>query len=96
VSNNSPGNIGAVAAFLKCFIESPRSGEDYNIGGGRNNFISIMDAFQLIEEISGKKKYYEYEEANRIGDHICYISDLSTMNTHYPGWGLPKNLRATF
>jgi len=85
-----------VAAFMKCFIESPRSGEVYNIGGGRENSISILEAFQLIEEISGKKMNYEYEEANRIGDHICYISDLSKMKSHFPAWGITKDLRATF
>jgi CDP-paratose 2-epimerase len=85
-----------VAAFMKRFIAEPRAGEVYNIGGGRENSISILEAFQLIEEISGKQMNYEYESANRIGDHICYISDLSKMKAHYPGWGITKNLRTTF
>lgn len=85
-----------VAAFMKRFIDNPRAGEVYNIGGGRGNAISILEAFSLIETISGKKMISEYEEENRIGDHICYISDLSKMKAHYPGWEITRNLEVIF
>ena len=66
------------------------------IGGGRDNSISILEAFELIESISRNKMMYEYSETNRSGDHICYISDLRKMKKLYPNWDLTKNLQVTF
>lgn len=85
-----------VARFIAEFISSPRQGEVYNIGGGRANSCSILEAFARIEAISGKKMIYEYKDQNRAGDHICYISDLSKMKAHYPGWDLTKSLDDIF
>ncbi|RZK29762.1 MAG: NAD-dependent epimerase/dehydratase family protein, partial [Hymenobacter sp.] len=85
-----------VVRFMEEFIENPRVGEVYNIGGGRDNSISILEAFKLISDISGKEMRYDYVDQNRAGDHICYISDLSKMKEHYPGWDITKNLRTTF
>lgn len=85
-----------VVLFMKEFLENPRMGEVYNIGGGRDNSISIIEAFELISTISGKKMIYEYVDKNREGDHICYISNLSKMKAHYPGWSITKNLQQTF
>ncbi|HEY1052344.1 MAG TPA: NAD-dependent epimerase, partial [Prosthecobacter sp.] len=78
------------------FIAAPRQGEVYNIGGGRDNSISILEAFDLIASISGKPMQHEYVEQNRQGDHICYISNLDKMKAHYPGWGITKDLKTTF
>src|SRR3984957_7437052 len=69
-----------VAQFISHFIQSPRASEVYNLGGGRDNSISILEAFSLIEEISGKKMSYEFVDKNRKGDHICYISNLSKIH----------------
>ena len=85
-----------VARFIAEFIAKPRAGEVYNIGGGRDNSCSILEAFQLISAISGKKMIYEYLDQNRAGDHICYISDLSKMKMHYPGWRITKPLASIF
>src|SRR4029077_5581306 len=85
-----------VACFMFEFIQAPRIGEVYNLGGGRDNSISIIEAFSLIADISGKKMTYEYVDENRKGDHICYISDLSKMRAHYPKWNITKDLRSTF
>ncbi|MGK7390756.1 MAG: NAD-dependent epimerase/dehydratase family protein [Candidatus Cyclobacteriaceae bacterium M2_1C_046] len=85
-----------VARFIEEFIQKPRISEVYNLGGGKNNTISILEAFKLIESISGKPMKYKYDEKNRIGDHICYYSDLSKMKEHYPNWGITKNLQTTF
>ena len=85
-----------VARFIAEFIAKPRRGEVYNIGGGRDNSCSILEAFHMISEISGKKMIYEYVEQNRAGDHICYISDLTKMKDHYPAWGITKPLHAIF
>jgi len=85
-----------VVLFMAGFLAKPRVAEVYNIGGGRENSISILEAFDLISQISGKKMIYEYIDKNRQGDHICYISDLSKMKEHYPHWGITKNLQTTF
>ncbi|MBL7849754.1 MAG: NAD-dependent epimerase/dehydratase family protein [Cyclobacteriaceae bacterium] len=85
-----------VVLFIRAFLEKPRLAEVYNIGGGRENSISILEAFELISSISGKKMVYDYLDKNRQGDHICYISDLSKMKAHYPNWGITKDLRTTF
>jgi len=85
-----------VVRFIEEFIANPRKGEVYNIGGGRDNSISILEAFDLVESISGRKSVYEYVDKNREGDHICYISDLSKMKEHYPQWKITKDLKTTF
>ena len=67
----------------------------YNIGGGRANSCSIWEAFQIAEQHSSKKQVYEYVDENRIGDHICYVSDLSKMCEHYPQWNISISLSET-
>jgi CDP-paratose 2-epimerase len=81
-----------VIQFMDLFIQSPKMAEVYNIGGGKENSCSILEAFKLTESISGKKMIYEYVDENRIGDHICYYSDLSKIKKHYPQFGISKNL----
>jgi CDP-paratose 2-epimerase len=85
-----------VARFIQAFYENPRCAEVYNIGGGRTNSCSIVEAFQRIENLSGKSMLYEYMDQNREGDHICYISDLSKMKAHYPNWDISKSLDDIF
>ena len=85
-----------VARFIHAFIEAPRSGEVYNLGGGRANSCSIWEAFTLAETVTGKKMVYDYLDKNREGDHICYISDLTKMQSHYPQWGLTRSLPEIF
>jgi CDP-paratose 2-epimerase len=85
-----------VAHFIDLFIQNPKVAAVYNIGGGRENSISIIEAFKLIESISNKQMKYSYLEENRIGDHICYISDLSKIKEDFPNWGITKNLKITF
>jgi CDP-paratose 2-epimerase len=85
-----------VARFIHAFAENPRCGEVYNIGGGRANSVSILEAFERAAACSGKKMNYEYVDQNRAGDHICYISDLTKMRTHYPGWDITKSLVDVF
>ena len=85
-----------VTQLIECFIEAPRFGEVYNLGGGRDNSISILEAFRLIKEVSGKEMSYEYVDQNRRGDHICYISNLSKIKAHFPKWKIRKNLKEIF
>ena len=85
-----------VARFIHAFAENPRCGEVYNIGGGRGNSCSILEAFDHIASLSGKPMQWEYVDKNREGDHICYISDLDKMRAHFPGWDITKSLDDIF
>lgn len=85
-----------VARFIEEFINAPRVAEVYNLGGGKDNTCSIWEAFDLISNISGKEMKYNYSETNRIGDHICYYSDLRKMKAHYPNWQITKPLETVF
>ena len=75
------------------FYEAPRPGEVYNVGGGRENSCSILEAAELVADLSGARLKTEYVEAARSGDHICYISDLTKLKSHYPGWKIEVPLR---
>ena len=81
-----------VEAFA-AFIDAPRSGEVYNIGGSRHSNCSMLEAIALSEEISGRKLSWTYEEQNRIGDHIWWISDVRKFQSHYPKWKFRYGLR---
>jgi CDP-paratose 2-epimerase len=85
-----------VARFAEEFIKAPRTAEVYNIGGGRDNSCSILEAFDRIEALTGFPMKWEYVEKAREGDHICYISDLRKMKRHYPAWGITKTLDDIF
>ncbi|MFP5041430.1 NAD-dependent epimerase/dehydratase family protein [Parasediminibacterium sp. JCM 36343] len=85
-----------VARFVEEFIAAPRIAEVYNIGGGKENTCSVLEAFDIISDLSGKPMKYRYDTTNRIGDHICYYSDLRKMKEHYPNWGITKSLQETF
>jgi CDP-paratose 2-epimerase len=84
-----------VARFIEAFIAAPRVAEVYNIGGGKANSCSILEAFELAEKFSGQKMRYVYLNENRIGDHICYYSDLRKMRSHYPNWDISISLEET-
>lgn len=74
------------------YFLNPRPGEVYNIGGGRENSISILEAFDRIQQITEKRVLWEYRDEARKGDHICYITDLRKLRSHLPNWNLTYNL----
>ena len=84
-----------VARFMAAFVGAPRAGEVYNLGGGKANSTSILEAFEIVSRFSGKKQVYSYQDQNRIGDHICYYSDLRKMKAHYPSWDITQTLEET-
>jgi CDP-paratose 2-epimerase len=85
-----------VARFIAAFVAAPRSGETYNLGGGRGNSCSIREAFAHVERLTGRAPRWTYVEEARIGDHICYISNLAKMRAHYPGWDVTVDLERIF
>jgi CDP-paratose 2-epimerase len=84
-----------VARFIAAFAAAPRAGEVYNLGGGKANSTSILEAFALVGKFSGKPQIYTYLDQPRAGDHICYYSDLRKMRAHYPAWDITQSLEET-
>jgi CDP-paratose 2-epimerase len=85
-----------VVRAIEEFAANPRPGEVYNLGGGRGNSVSMLEAIAKIAEMTGKKLNWKYVEEARKGDHICYISDLRKLQSHYPKWSISKNLDSIF
>jgi CDP-paratose 2-epimerase len=83
-----------VQAFWR-FFEAPRSGEVYNIGGGRYANCSMLEGIRLVQEMTGRELSWSYSDTNRAGDHIWWISDVRRFMDHYPGWGIEYDLRRT-
>jgi CDP-paratose 2-epimerase len=84
-----------LASLFERFVESPRGGEVYNVGGGRENSISLRESFDLIEEVTGERLNYTHGDA-READHQWWITDLSKVRRHYPDWEKEYDLRAIF
>lgn len=82
-----------VASLFLEFYEHPRCGEVYNMGGGRENSISILETIDALAAVGHHLKW-EYSEAARKGDHICYVTDLSKVRTHYPNWTIEHDLES--
>jgi CDP-paratose 2-epimerase len=85
------------ADLINCFHEffkKPRSGEVYNIGGGRFSNASMLESIKICEEIAGKQLNHTYKEDNRTGDHIWWISDTGKFSGHYPEWKQKYDVRA--
>lgn len=84
-------SVDVIGAF-DAFAAAPRPGEVYNLGGGRENAASVLECIAMIKETSGHEVQWSYAEQNRIGDHICYMSDLRKLREHFPGWRLTRSL----
>ena len=76
------------------FFQAPRSGEVYNIGGGRYCNCSMIEAIEKCESLTGRPMRWSYSEANRTGDHIWWISDIRRFQDHYPHWSMRYDLDA--
>jgi CDP-paratose 2-epimerase len=83
------------AAFL-AFYENPRPAAVYNLGGGRDNSVSVMEAIHRFEDLLGRPLKTEYVDRPRVGDHICYISNLRTFKRDYPSWRVSRTLDDIF
>jgi CDP-paratose 2-epimerase len=86
-------SLDLVNAFW-CFFERPRRAEVYNIGGARHANCSVLDAIKMCEDLTGSPMIWSYDEDNRIGDHIWWISDVRRFQSHYPEWHLTYDIRA--
>ena len=85
-----------VCAFFQAFYERPRVAAVYNLGGGRENSVSVLEAIAHFDELIDRKMNVEYVDQNRVGDHICYISDLRRIRADYPEWNITRALDEIF
>jgi len=81
-----------VIQALWMFAQNPRPGEVYNIGGGRENSASVLECIEKVEALTTRTLQTRYHDQPRKGDHICYISDLGKLRTHYPDWRITRSL----
>ena len=84
-----------VSNFIYQFISNPKSGQVYNIGGGKDNSCSILEVITIIQNMTHIKMNFEYNETNRIGDHICYYTDLTKIKNDYTNWDITISLEET-
>lgn len=84
-----------VAKFVEAFQKNPRSAVVYNIGGGKKNSVSILELVDLVEQVSGKRLRYTYDEKAREGDHMCYYTNLAKIKQDYPDWDVTISLEET-
>ena len=75
------------------FFKKPTSGEVYNMGGGRYSNCSIIEALDLVENITNISIKRNILKKPRVGDHIWYISNLSKFKKHYPSWKQKYNTK---
>src|SRR5438128_7050744 len=85
-----------VVRAIEEFAANPRPGEVYNLGGGRGNSVSMVEAIGKIEDMTGKKLAWKYVEEARKGDHICYISNTRKFLSHYQNWKITRGLEVIF
>jgi CDP-paratose 2-epimerase len=85
-----------VVLAIEEFTANPRCGEVYNLGGDRENSVSMLEAIHNIEQMTERKLNWNYVEENRKGDHICYISDLTRSKSHHPNWKITIDLDEIF
>jgi len=81
-----------VVRAIEEFVANPRAGEVYNLGGGRRNSVSMLEAIAKVEALTGRKLDWRYVEEARKGDHICYISDMGKFKKDYPNWDITRGL----
>jgi CDP-paratose 2-epimerase len=85
-----------VIRAVDAFYDDPKPGAVYNLGGGKANSVSILECIDRVEQLLHKKIDYNYTDDNRIGDHICYYSDLGKLKADYPGWDITRSIDDIF
>jgi CDP-paratose 2-epimerase len=86
-------SVDVITAF-DAFARNPRKGEVYNLGGGRQNSASVLECITMIEQMTGNRVKWRYQERHRRGDHVCYISDTRKLKSHCPDWEITRSLPA--
>lgn len=83
-----------VALACAEFVSNPKAAAVYNLGGGYENSISVVEAIEAMEQLTGKRLEWSYVDEPRGGDHICYYTDTTKFRSDYPGWRVTRNLES--
>jgi len=78
------------------FYKNPKCGAVYNLGGGKDNSVSILECIDKVEQLLNNKINCEYSDQNRIGDHICYYTDLAKLKADFPNWSITYSIDDIF
>lgn len=81
-----------ICALIQAIYDDPGCGEVFNVGGGRENSISVLEAIHRAEALLGRRMQYEVSDRARMGDHRCYITDLSRVRARFPQWSITRPL----
>jgi CDP-paratose 2-epimerase len=81
-----------VVRAIDAFFNGPKPGAVYNLGGGKSNSASVLESIQMSERIAKKSLNYSYSDIARVGDHICYYTDMSKFKSDFPSWELGNSI----
>lgn len=84
-------HAGDLAKAFHHVIVQPKENIVYNIGGGRENACSMLEAIEACEGITGNKMSYTFHPM-RTGDHRWWITDNSRFMTDYASWNITVTL----
>lgn len=93
--NRDSDSVDVIRAIDE-FYENPKCGAVYNLGGGKANSVSILECIDRVEQLLTKKVNHKYSDQNRIGDHICYYSDLTKFETDFSNWSITRSIDDIF
>lgn len=74
------------------FIQNPKVGGVYNIGGGPDHSVSVLEAGELISKEVGKPFLFELHEGRK-GDRQWDVHDVSKFKKDYPEWNYEYSLQ---
>ncbi len=91
-----------VADVFYLWVKDPRPNEQgtygtpYNVGGMRQNSVSIFETLDALKAKTGFEPAFEIAP-ERESDHLWWITDMSKFKKDYPEWkGLTKDLDFIF
>jgi CDP-paratose 2-epimerase len=85
-----------VVRAFEAFVDAPRPGEVYNLGGGKVNSVSVLETLDRVQQALGRPVATSYQDQSRVGDHIVYYSDLAKLQAHYPDWRITRPIDDIF
>ena len=85
-----------VCRAIEAFHAHPKCGAVYNLGGGRDNSVSVREAIHRTQDMLGIKMHTDYDSRPRRGDHICYISNTARFRNDFRDWKIERGLDDIF
>lgn len=80
-----------LATALYAYVKNPKKGEVYNMGGGPDRSVSLLEAAALVTKKTGLPFKYEVKDG-RVSDRQWDVHDISKFRSHYPEWDYTYSL----